>query len=74
MTLGQNGFILYYRKLKMNKIKRKLAHHQRQARKWTDTAQRLDGVDTKWLTKAIRQANWHALQVTNLQAQLNGWK
>jgi hypothetical protein len=58
----------------MDKIERKISHHKRQARKWTDTAQRLEGTETKWLTRALRQANWHSLQVTNLIAEQNGWK
>ena len=54
-------------------IKDKISHHQAQATKWTATAQRTAGVNAKMHFRALRQANWHALQVTELTAQLNGW-
>ncbi len=64
---------MYYRKLKMNSIEKQISSHQRKERQWTATAQRSAGVNNKWHFRAIRQANWHALQVTNLRAKLNNW-
>ena len=57
----------------MNQIEKRISHHKRQASKWTATAQRTEGINAKWHLRALRQANWHALQVTNLIAEQNGW-
>ena len=57
----------------MNQKEKKLAHHQLQASRWTATAQRTAGINTTWHFRALRQANWHALQAIDLQAELNGW-
>jgi len=54
-------------------IEQKIIQHKRQASAWTATAQRTAGINAKLHFRALRQANWHALQVTELTAQLNGW-